>query len=236
LAVLLLTVSPSACRTIDGSEPLPVQPEVKSGPAAADDDSSNEEDDDEDKGSDEEGEPTGPVVAGEDPADATDGGAPQAPADGGTAHQPLLKTGLHPDASDAFRALGVTAANISYTLVNASTHQKDGEANGKAYSAATDLKTTGMTDDEIKALLGKLGAAGFAAWYRKPGTDNWPANGTTHIHAVWVACPMKSSLQEQVRDWLDAKNGTSNHADYKYFSWPDTSKELVRASFAKFNP
>ena len=93
-----------------------------------------------------------------------------------------------------------------------------------------------MTDAQIKTLLGKLGAAGFAAWYRKPGTEGWPTNGTTHIHAVWAGCVMKIELREQVREWLEGKNGNTTHEVYKYFTWPQSSKDVVRASFLAFNP
>ena len=82
-------------------------------------------------------------------------------------HQPLLKAGLHPDASDALRRLGITADRISQTIGNApasaGTHGVDGVANGHPFSAATDLRTGGMTEAAIRQELDGLGRAGFAA-------------------------------------------------------------------------
>ncbi|MDF2697806.1 MAG: hypothetical protein K0S65_6189, partial [Labilithrix sp.] len=154
------------------------------------------------------------------------------------AHQPLLKAGLHPDASDELRALGFTTSQITQTIGNApasaGTHAQDGTADGKPYAAATDLSVTGMSETKIKQVLGGLGAAGFAAWYRKPGADGW--NGAPHIHAVWTGCKMKLSLRNQVRSWLDGRNGLVSNTTYNFYTWSTSAKDGVRAKFLMFNP
>jgi hypothetical protein len=153
-------------------------------------------------------------------------------------HHAPLKSGLHPDASDALRALGVSADQITQTIGHASasagTHEKDGEVEGVDYSAATDISIRGKSEREIKTFLDELGAAGFAAWYRKDGADGW--SGANHIHAVWAGCSMKASLRKQVRSWLDGRNGLVSNSTYKFYAWPESSKDVVRVSFVAHNP
>jgi hypothetical protein len=150
----------------------------------------------------------------------------------------LLKRGLHPDASSALRSIGVTSSMVGQTIgdapASAGTHAQDGTVNGEPYSAATDLRIGGLTEDQIRTLIDQLGAVGFAAWYRKTGADGW--SGATHVHAVWAGCPMKLSLQAQVRDWLEGKNGLQSHSVYEFYTWPESSKALVRARFLAANP
>jgi hypothetical protein len=153
---------------------------------------------------------------------------------------PLLKSGLHPAASDALRALGVTQARIVQTIGNAAasggTHAQDGTANNLPYSAATDISIKGMTEEQIKKFIDDLGRMGFAGWYRKPGYDGWPATEAPHVHAIWTGCVMKLKLRDQVRDWLVGKNGLLSHTPYKFYVWPTTSIDLVRAQYLKVNP
>ena len=89
----------------------------------------------------------------------------------------LLKWGLHPRASDAFRAAGVSAGRIMQTIGHASasagTHATDGYVNGQPYSAATDISVSGLSQTQIRNLLEKLAKVGFAAWYRQSGHDGW---------------------------------------------------------------
>ena len=65
-----------------------------------------------------------------------------------TAYLALLKWGIHPRASDAFRAAGVSSWRIMQTIGNApasaGTHARDGYVNGQPYSAATDISVSGL--------------------------------------------------------------------------------------------
>jgi hypothetical protein len=155
-------------------------------------------------------------------------------------HAAQLLYGLHPLASDGLRFVGIGASGISQTIGNAAasagTHAKDGTFMGLAYSAATDIRLLGRTEAQIAALLDKLASVGFAAWYRKPGSDGWPSYDAPHIHAVYVGAPMKLILRNQVRDWLVGKNGLASHTTYKFHTWSKCSKDLVSAEFLKHNP
>ena len=110
----------------------------------------------------------------------------------------LLTSGLHPDASDQLRCAGIGAAQITQTIgdapASAGYHARDGFADGKPYTAAVDISVRGLSEGAIRVLLGRLGAGGFAPWYRKPGSDGWPSDEAPHIHAIYVGCRMKSSL------------------------------------------
>jgi hypothetical protein len=151
----------------------------------------------------------------------------------------LLAWGLHPDASDALKYIGVTSARITQTVggapASAGYHLADGWIGGDAYCAAVDLSTRGMTEAQIHDLLGKLGRQGFAAWYRKPGVDGWPSGEIAHIHAVYAGAPMKSQLDGQVGDWLVDRNGLADHQIYDWHTWGDLAKERVRNLFAVSN-
>ncbi len=151
--------------------------------------------------------------------------------------QPLLKAGLHPRASDALRAAGVSAARITQTVGNApasaGVHLADGTVNGKPYTAAVDISTTGMTEAQIHNLLEKLGKVGYAAWYRKTGFDGW--NGSKHIHGVYANCRMKEALRSQVRSWLVGRNGLVSNTLYKWHSFSNAAKATVQAKFALSN-
>jgi hypothetical protein len=154
---------------------------------------------------------------------------------GGDRAQPLLKAGLHPRASDALRAAGVSASRITQTVGNApasaGVHLADGTVNGKAYTAAVDISTSGMTEPQIHNLLEKLGKVGYAAWYRKKGFDGW--NGSNHIHGVYANCRMKEALRSQVRSWLVGRNGLVSNTLYKWHSFSSAAKSTVKAKFAQ---
>ena len=149
--------------------------------------------------------------------------------------QPLLKSGLHPRASDALRAAGVAAWRITQTVgsapASAGVHLADGTVNGKAYTAAVDLSVSGMSSAQIHNLLEKLGKVGYAAWYRKSGTDGW--NGSNHIHGVYANCKMKSALRSQVRSWLVGRNGLVSNTLYKWHSFSAAARSTVKAKFAQ---
>lgn len=153
--------------------------------------------------------------------------------------QPLLKSGLHPAASDAFRTAGITVDRIGQTVGHApasgGTHEADGTANGHFYSAATDLRCRDLTETQVKALLDKLGKIGFAAFYRKPGVDHWPETEALHIHCVFAGCAMKKSLRNQVHDFLHGLNGLASHAEYHFHKPTQETQNTVRILFLAHN-
>lgn len=145
----------------------------------------------------------------------------------------LLHPGLHPRASDAMRAAGVASWRITQTVgsaaASAGTHERDGYVNGKPYSAATDISTSGMSTTQIHNLLERMAKLGFAIWYRQQGRDGW--NGASHIHAVYANCAMKSSLRSQVRSWLAGRNGLVSNTLYKFHTFSAAAKAAVKAKF-----
>ncbi len=149
--------------------------------------------------------------------------------------QPLLAPGLHPRASDALRAVGVPASRITQTVGDApdsaGVHLADGTVNGKAYTAAVDLSTSGMSEPQIHNLLEKLGKVGYAAWYRKTGVDGW--NGPKHIHGVYANCKMKEALRSQMRSWLVGRNGLQSNTLYRWHAFSTSAKATVQAKFAQ---
>ena len=150
-----------------------------------------------------------------------------------TAHAALLKWGLHPRASDALRAAGVSASRIMQTIGNAAasagTHAQDGTFNGHPYSAATDISVSGLSDTQIRNLLEKLAKVGFAAWYRHDGHDGW--YGVNHIHAVYANCLMKLSLRSQVRSWLAGRNGLVSNTIYQFHHFSAAARAAVHGKF-----
>lgn len=170
-------------------------------------------------------------------APVTGGSSPAADA---CPHNPaILKWGLHPVASDRLRCAGITAARISQTIgyatASAGTHAQDGTVDGHPYSAATDLSVMGLTDAQVKVLIAKLDTLGFAAYFRKPGSDGWPSSEARHCHVVFAGAKMKSSLQSQIWDFLAGKNGLASHSTYTFYQPPAEVKAYVKALFLKFN-
>lgn len=155
-------------------------------------------------------------------------------------HAAQLTWGLHPDASDALRSIGVKASGISQTIGNAAasagTHGQDGTADGLAYSAATDLRTVGKSEAEVHQFLDDLARVGFVAWYRKPGYDGWPSSEAPHIHAIWVGAKMKLSLRNQVRDFMQGKNGLASHTTYKFHTWSQCWRDALWQRYLQSNP
>ena len=152
-------------------------------------------------------------------------------------HHALLKSGLHPEASDRLRCIGITADGISQTIGHAAAsagyHEVDGQANGHDYCAAVDIRIMGRNNAQLRTLLQQLGENGFAAWYRWPGHDGWPAADAPHIHAVFVGVPMKVQLREQVRDFLVGKNGLTSHTHYTFWEAPQAILDLIRLLFSR---
>ena len=147
----------------------------------------------------------------------------------------LLKWGLHPRASDGLRAAGVSAWRITQTIGNApasaGVHLADGTVNGKPYTAAIDISVSGLSSSQIHNLLEKLAKVGFAAWYRKNGSDGW--FGSNHIHGVYANCKMKTALRSQVRSWLVGRNGLVSNTLYKWHTFSAAARSTVKAKFAQ---
>jgi hypothetical protein len=178
-----------------------------------------------------------PDVAVDDSDDGTDGTGDAAAA---LRYQPaaaVLKFGLHPRASDALRSIGITASRIMQTIGNApasaGTHAQDGVVNGHPYCAATDISVSGLSNAQIQNLLARLAKVGFAAWFRWPGHDGWPASEVRHIHAVYANAKMKASLRSQVRSWLVGRNGLVSNTLYSFFHWTAAEKAVVRGKFTQ---
>jgi hypothetical protein len=151
----------------------------------------------------------------------------------------LLKWGLCQAASDAFLRLGL-AERLGQTIgdapASAGTHAQDGEQDGQPYCAATDLHVQDLGFAEVRALLGRLGDAGFAAFFRRPGFDHWPSYDVLHVHAVYAGVKMKPALQVQVHDWLHGRNGLASHADYEFWQPLEPQCRTVRSLFLAHNP
>lgn len=159
--------------------------------------------------------------------------------------QPLLHAGMHPDASDALRKLGIDPSRIVQTLggavASAGTHLADGKVNGVPYCAAIDFSIhhpTQLDSDQIKMLLDKLASGGFAGYYRNPGHDGWPSQDEAHIHAVYAGVPMKLTLRAQLHNWLATPmlNGLASHAPYQFWKPQNASAQIVRTLFLAHNP
>ena len=154
-------------------------------------------------------------------------------------HASYLKWGLHPDASDALQYLHVTAGRVTQTIGSASasagTHAQDGVAGGHAYSTATDLSASGMTDAQVKVFIKQLTSVGFAAYFRSPGHDGWPSSEARHIHVIWVGAPMKLLLRNQVRDWHVNKNALASHTQYSFYAWASCWRDTRWASDVNHN-
>ena len=149
----------------------------------------------------------------------------------------LLRSGLHPRASDALRSAGVASWRITQTIGNAAasagTHARDGYVNGKAYSAATDISVSGLSTTQITNLIERMAKLGFAVWYRQNGRDGW--SGANHLHAIYANAAMKSSLRSQVRSWLAGRNGLVSNTIYKFHTFSAAAKAAVKAKYAMSN-
>lgn len=150
-----------------------------------------------------------------------------------------LRWGLHPTASDLLRCAGISSARITQTIgsaaASAGTHAQDGTVAGAPYSAATDLSVSGLTDTQVKTLIARLDALGFAAFFRKPGYDGWPSSEARHVHVVFAGAKMKSSLRAQITDFLAGKNGLASHSTYSFYQPPAEVKAYVKMLFLAAN-
>jgi hypothetical protein len=151
----------------------------------------------------------------------------------------VLKWGIHPVASDRLRCAGVSAARIMQTIgsaaASAGTHAQDGVYNGHAYSAATDISVKGLSESQVRSLVARLDALGFAAFYRNPGSNGWPSSEIRHMHVVFAGARMKSSLRSQISDFLAGRNGLASHTAYTFYQPPASVKDYVRKIFNAAN-
>ena len=151
----------------------------------------------------------------------------------------LLRYGLCPQASDALARLCLghrIGQTIGDAPASAGTHAQDGVLSGAPYCAATDLHVADLGHDEIRQLLSRLADVGFAAFYRRPGFDHWPAYDAEHIHAVYSGIAMKGLLQAQVHDWLHGLNGLASHARAEFWQPTAAQCQVVRMLFLAHNP
>jgi hypothetical protein len=150
---------------------------------------------------------------------------------------PTKDKGLHPAALAALRGVAV-AHRITQGINNSATrgnvHNTDGVFNGQPYTGAADISVRCLTAEQIRTLLERLADAGFAAWYRKSGEDDW--TGPPHIHAVWAGCPLKPVLQQQVTSWLEGKNGLGSNRPYQFWRPSAAMKEKVQTLYRASNP
>jgi hypothetical protein len=166
------------------------------------------------------------------------GPTPENPGWADCPHRPLLAWGLHPEASDRLRCAGIDDADrVTQTIGNAAAsagyHAEDGRVGGEPYCAAVDLRARDLDQREITDLLIRLGENGFAAWYRWPGHDGWPADEAPHIHAVFAGVPMKNALEGQVEDFLVGLNGLASHRHYSFWEAPQAILDIIRLLFAR---
>lgn len=156
----------------------------------------------------------------------------------------ILKWGLSQAASDELRSMGVPANQLMQTIGNAAasagTHAQDGvDPYGHPYAAAVDINVNSpinLSSSGIKALLENLSRHGFAAFYRNPGADHWPAGDIEHVHAIYVGELMKASVRSQVHDWLSGRNGLASHAAYQFWQPSVAAEAELRPLFLKYNP
>ncbi|GEM_PF-4900495 len=144
--------------------------------------------------------------------------------------------GIIPAMLDTLTALSLTERltnGFNPSSASSNYHGIDYTSNGINYSAAIDISIRCLTEDQIRTLLDELALRGFAGWYRKKGEDGW--KGKNHIHAIWVAAPLKRQLALQVKKWLAGKNGLTS--DKKYTFWTPTPDAVaqIRSAFAQSN-
>ena len=150
---------------------------------------------------------------------------------------PTNSKGLHPDALAALRGVSVAhriTQGINNVIGPGNVHYSDGTINGQPYTGAVDISVRCLTAAQIKMLLERLADAGFAGWYRKPGSDDW--TGPPHIHAIWVGCVLKPILRRQVTSWLDGRNGLGSDRRYGFWQPSSAARGKVETRYRAANP
>ena len=149
---------------------------------------------------------------------------------------PAKPAGLHPEALAALKRLALAhriTQGINHAAERGNVHDTDGVVDGKAYTAASDISVRCLSEAQIRMLLDRLADAGFAAWYRKDGQDDW--KGPPHIHAVFAGCRLKPVLHLQVEDWLRGGTGLSRNAAYKFWQPTDQAREKLRDRYRPYS-
>jgi hypothetical protein len=149
---------------------------------------------------------------------------------------PTNDRGLHPEALAALRGIAVAhriTQGFNSSPERGNVHYADGTIKGQPFTGAADISVRCLTPQQIKTLLERLAGAGFAAWYRKPGEDDW--TGPPHIHAVWAGCGLKRVLQRQVLSWLDGRNGLGSDKPYRFWQPSAGLKEKVQTLYRASN-
>lgn len=159
--------------------------------------------------------------------------------------KPYRYSGIYPAALTALQGLAVThriARGMHGDTDADNAHHADAAVEGVQYTGAIDLSVKCLRGaEDIKAFLGALADAGFAAWYRTPGVDGWPAERVQyepplpHIHAVWVGDKLKLALRRQVSDWLAGRNGLADGGLYTFWQPSDAQKDAIRTRFDAAN-
>jgi hypothetical protein len=126
---------------------------------------------------------------------------------------------------------GRVVQTIGNAVASVGFHAKDGRLDGIDYCAAVDLRTRDLNARQVKVLLKQLALNGFAAWYRFEGTFQ----NNQHIHAVYAALPMKRSLQLQVWDFVNDRNGLVGHAKERFYTAPPVTDNIIKAMFLDAN-
>jgi hypothetical protein len=150
---------------------------------------------------------------------------------------PTNDRGLHPEALSALRSIAVAhriTQGINHSPTRGNVHDTDVTINRQQYTGAADISVRCQSAAQIKMLLEQLSGVGFAAWYRKPGEDDW--TGPPHIHAVWAGCALKPVLQKQVLSWLDGRNGLGPNRPYQFWQATAGTREKVATLYRKSNP
>jgi len=145
--------------------------------------------------------------------------------------------GIIPAMHDSLKALSLEERltnGFNPSSASSNYHGVDYTSNGINYSAAIDISVRCLTEGQIRTLLDELSMRGFAGWYRKKGEDGW--SGKNHIHAIWVAVPLKRQLVLQVKKWLSGKNGLTSDKNYKFWTPKPDAEAQIRSAFSQSNP
>lgn len=132
------------------------------------------------------------------------------------------------------QTIGSAAASAGTHGVDGSFQLKltDGNLVWREYAACTDIRSKDLTKAQCVNLIRALAKRGFAAYWRYTGSF---ANNQ-HFHIIWSACKMKTSVQSQVKDFIDGKSGLIGHGPDVYWGKKenkisDTTRKLIINNF-----
>jgi hypothetical protein len=137
--------------------------------------------------------------------------------------------GLYPEA-----LLELTKLNLDHRITQAlnkataknNYHNVDSLINDQEYTGAVDISVRCLNTDQIRSLLSKLAASGFAGWYRMDGVDGW--HGPPHVHAVWAGAKLKPILRWQIDSWMEGRNGLVSNLNYAFWQPSDGERLKIR--------